>query len=268
MTHPLAPSVVDALAQGRALSARDRAHLDACASCAESHARLCAVERALEGTDGLSARVLADLEARVMAAPGVAPPSWASRVARYWHLPVLSLAAAGAVLLLFFRAPLDTSGAPRGRGGSDPALAPRVQLLCVKQAGVAADVAMSDADAAPPELPCDRDGVLGFAVTTPVGLAPRQLFVVGLGPDGQPRWYHPRPEENVSLTLPPGTLTGHVLPAVRLSVNHVTGSTHVWAIFSEAPLSVAQLSTALAHGTLDASALDAVVVQHAQVVLP
>jgi hypothetical protein len=75
--------------------------------------------------------------------------------------------------------------------------------------------------------------------------ARRFAFVVGVGPDWEPRWYFPSPPEARSVPLSPGVVDRPFGDPVRLRVNHTKGRLTIFGLFSDRPLTMKQVSLAL-----------------------
>lgn len=269
MNHPQALATMETvLADGTALPAELAVHLQQCPECAATWDALTEAERALEGDAGLSARALAALENRVLLSVPTLPRPGLAAWARRFLLPVAPLALATAAVFLWVSPRVD--GGFQARGGADDLAAPvRVRLLCVGSAGVRGDV-VSTAEVR--TLHCGQQDVLGFALTVNPDNPWTSLFLVGVGPDGQPRWYHPRPEEKESVALPREPVADQPLPGVRLDVNHREGTTRVYAVYSHRPLSVEEVRQAVARGSMESALGEAlggdVLVQAVEMVIP
>lgn len=247
MTHEqLQAAVMAALERGEDLPEQARRHARTCEACGPWLDAVLTQERALEGNAGLAGRAVDALEARVLSRVVVSPAP--SPVARLWRALWLAvpLGAAAAAVLLWM--PSTGGLAPRGLEGGGPGTTARVRVLCVGQDGVRGDV-RSDAPQA--RLHCGLHDVLAFTVTRDAANAQGHLFLVGTNASGEPRWYHPRPEEEHSVALPQSPVTDHPLAGVRLDVNHAPGVTRVLAIFTQRPLSVEDVRQGMARGALE-----------------
>lgn len=274
MTHDdAAVHMQDALDGMTALAPAGASHIAACQECAARWDELCAAERVFENApeaQGLSAAALARVEAAVMAGlPKPAAQGLAWWLRALWASPVLAAAAA----VLWIQVPGSTGGF-QGRGSLPQGAAesaPRVRVLCVGPEGVRGE---AQSAAMPGVLHCGLSDDLGFTVTSQAGSAWKYLFVVGSqGPD-QPRWYHPRPEEKLSVKLPDLPVTDQLLTPVHLVVNHRPGANRVLVIFSQEALSVEAVAEALKgdathpEAALAASLPGPVLVQQVEVTIP
>lgn len=255
MTHPeIIRRLERAIVDGEALSADVLGHVRGCAECGAAWDRLCATERAFEGTDGLSTRALASLEKRVLSTVQPARARWWS--ASRW-MAWVPAAAVAVVLVLAFLRPLSTDGFS-ARGGDD-GTSPRawVRVLCVGPSGVTAEARSSDGNA---QLSCGLHDVLAFSVHEVADAPWHAIFVVGVAPNGEPRWYRPHPSDERSVLLPAPPLTDHALGATRLDVNHAPGITRIHVLFTARPLSIDEVRAALTRGELaDALPADSIV---------
>ena len=240
MTHEeIRAAICSCMARGKPLSASVTAHVQGCQECAHFLDAMLDGERALEGTPGLSPRVLLHMQTQVLAALPLKTRSWWPRALVL--LPALAVAAAALLMV----APPGDHVTARGTGAPITSRE-RVRMLCVEDSGVSADVRSDAPDA---RLLCHVNRVLGFTVSVDADSRSRYLFLDG-EQGSAPRWYHPRPDEMQSIPLPAAPVTDHVIPGVRLAVNHSPGTFRVDAIFSETPLTVDQVRDALTAGTL------------------
>lgn len=91
---------------------------------------------------------------------------------------------------------------------------------------------------------CPLSGVLYFAATNLLD-APRQLFLVGVTAQHEVRWYYPKPDEPGSYPVAAGALDEAIGRGIMLDVNHQPGRHRVFALFSEQPLTVAEVEAAV-----------------------
>jgi len=261
MTHDEATQhMEESLAEALALPQACAAHVEECAECAQRWDRLCAAERALEGVEGLSARALAEVDADVFSAVPQPrkPQAWWPRLVV--AAPLLS--AAG--VLLWLSLPGNKSYQPRG--AESAALPVGLRVMCLHGDAVLGETLTSTGEAS--VLHCGLEDVLAFAVTSQAGSPWRHVFVVGSQGQGEVRWYHPRPQDDARVPLPELPVTNHLLPSVRLAVNHQPGPAQVLAIFSEQPISAEAVAAALRGGRVEQSLPGPVLVQRAVVSIP
>jgi predicted anti-sigma-YlaC factor YlaD len=96
--------------------------------------------------------------------------------------------------------------------------------------------------AAPSRLRCGLDDSLQFAYTLGEGPA-EQLLLWGRDPDGALHWYAPAAGEGLQ-ALTSGVVDEPLPASVRLRVHHRPGEVTVHALFTERPLSRAQVESA------------------------
>ncbi len=245
MTHDhMQAAVLAAMERGEDLPEQARRHARGCDLCGPWLDHVLTAERALEGGAPLSGRALDALEMRVMERlPVRRVPPVAAWVRALFVAAPLALVAGAALLWM----PRQLALTPRGLNPELAGSSARVRVLCVGADGVKADV-RSDAPQA--QLHCGLHDVLAFTVTRDASNTAGHLFLVGTNAAGEPRWYHPRPEEERSVALPQSPVTDHPLSGVRLEVNHAPGVTRVLAIFTAQPLSVDWVRDGMARGAL------------------
>jgi hypothetical protein len=219
-----------------------RAHLAECRRCRERYDRVALAERMLHG----GPRALAEPSAASLERIGAAVMAQTTRQASAWQRMVqwftrpgrvaagLVTAAALAALFPLFvgrpRAPSATPGTgefqSRGARGGD------------RRAGVRAFCL--DANGVTPR--CTQKSQLRLTVSNTDKL--RYVFVFGLDEEHAIKWYAPRPPETMSVAAPPGNDVP-LGDGVRLGVNHDPGPVRVYALFSNAPVSTAEVQSAV-----------------------
>jgi hypothetical protein len=157
-------------------------------------------------------------------------------------------------------------GGPRGvePASTGPAVA-RVRLVCSLEGAILGGITTGGVEEA--RLACPHAAVLGFLVSVDAGAPLHNLFIVGQTEDGDLRWYHPRPDENLSLGLPQAPLHEHPLAGVRLRVVHRPGTVKVWVVFTRTPLDVEFMRRHLSGGGLVQAVPRGSVVQSAELVV-
>ena len=106
--------------------------------------------------------------------------------------------------------------------------------------------ALNQKDTKPPR--CARSAQLKLAVSNTGKYS--KVFLVGLDKDYDLKWYAPRPPETESVAAPaPGmtaetTVETPVGASVRLVVNHGPGMTRIYGLFSDKPITVAEVEAA------------------------
>jgi hypothetical protein len=238
MNHQRARDLIlRAVAEGRPLPGGAVAHAGACQTCGPWLDRVLAAERAWEGQEGLSAREMADLEGRVVAAV----PGPARSAAAWWWL--LAPALAAGLALVVVGSPGESAWRHRGESTAPAGAASRVRVLCVGEDGLRAE-GRTDLPGVEP-LRCRVADLLAISVTSDGSAAARHVFVVGRTGEGATRWYRPRPEEGTSVRLPDHAVTDQALAGVRLAVNHAPGRLVLHVLFSAEPLTVEQVTQGL-----------------------
>lgn len=226
-----------------------RQHLEGCADCRARYDRAARMERVLSGGTGAIATASpAELD-RVGAAVFAALDAERSvglveRLGAWIRRPGVSLlaAAASAAALVAVLAPGWNrgdfgAGELRARGGPPAVRAATIHAFCLSsEADFALDRARAPA--------CSLSAQLKLSVGNPGDH--RFLFLVGVQDDYAPRWYAPRPPETQSTTAP-APQDGEVPfgSATRLAVNHRPGALRIYGLFSDAPLSGAEVSAAI-----------------------
>lgn len=153
-------------------------------------------------------------------------------------LGLLAAAGAAAALLLVLRPPSSHDGVPWTERGADRAVGVRVRCIGHASAEGGQGV-VAEAEVAPGVarggLACPRDALLSFSVTNRAD-EQRHVFVVGLSPAGDLRWYAPFVEGASSAPMPAGAID-ELLPVVadtrRMPED---GRVTLHALFSERPL--------------------------------
>lgn len=254
-----------------------RKHLTRCQRCRARYNKAVLAERMLHGGpksfDRPSPRELDRIARAVL--PGGPRPAW-QRMLQWFAAPTqrwaaTGLAAAAAAVLLLPMLKSANHAAPgetfQPRGGKGP-----VELfsrnvggkLVERSAGLRAFCLTKDQvqalDPKGPESPrCDRAAQLKLAVSNPGQF--KQVFLVGMDGEHDLKWYAPRPPETVSVAAPIGEAVDVPVGAsVRLAVNHRPGPMRIYALFSDQPVSVAEVEAAsqeLARKNVKAEAAEA-----------
>lgn len=164
-----------------------------------------AAERVLAGDRrAVSASQREMLRALILPEPA-APPRAA--------MPALSGARAAASLALFVvvkPAQVDDLAARSARMAEEPL---GVKVSCVEANGARViDTATGGARQSGARLDCPKGSLLAFS-TTNLAADARHLFVVGIAPSGEPRWYAPFARDARAQPLAPG-LVDQVLPVL------------------------------------------------------
>jgi hypothetical protein len=220
-----------------------RAHLQSCPRCRERYDRVALAERMLHGGPrALGAPSAASFErigAAVLAAAAKegatqAQPALQRMVQwlahpRRWVTGVAT-AAALAVLIPFFVLRPRGDGDFQARGGPSGERQAGVRAFCLDGSGVTPT--------------CTRASQLRLTVSNAGKF--RYMFLLGLDDAHAIKWYAPRPPETSSVAAPVGNDVP-VGDALRLGVNHDPGAVRVYAIFSDAPVSVAEVEASVEH---------------------
>lgn len=248
-----------ALALDQALPPNALEHVQQCPPCGTALDQMLAAERALDGVaDGLSHRVMRHMEDAVLAQLAAAPMPKPRVLPRWLRLSLVASPMLAAAALVMWVGGRHTP-APDADGYTARGLAPsvgasaRVRVLCVASQPTTHVQADAQSDATDASLTCGLQDVLAFAVRTDPGTPYRYLFLLGINGSGQPRWYHPRPEDGVSIALPEEPTDSLQLTGVRLGINHAPGTTHIHALFTQSPLQVSRVEEALQAGNLDSA---------------
>jgi hypothetical protein len=244
---------IDSLLLGEAGAWRElREHMRGCDACRAYYDRVVLAERLLHGgPSALSRPSAAEIErigqALFEARPGdaalgrrilawLAPaPRWATAVAAALALVV------AIPLLLREEAPAPEIETFQARGGAatDSARV-GVRAFCLAAGAVQA------LDPRAGEAPrCARSASLRLVLTHRAAF--QRVFVVGLDDRFAPKWYAPRPPAQESVAAPPtGSADAPVGPTVRVGVNHDPGPVRIYAIFSDRPVTAAEVQAAAA----------------------
>jgi hypothetical protein len=219
-----------------------RAHLQGCQRCRARYDRVALAERMLHGgPSALPSPSPASFErigAAVLAAAAPPPATTWQRLVQ-WRLVQwvvhprrwvagVATAAALAVLIPFFVARPRGGGEFQARGGAHVERQAGVRAFCFDDKGVTPR--------------CTGASQLRLTVSNPGAF--HYVFLVGLDEAHAIKWYAPRPPQSSSLAAP----SGQDVPigdAVRLGVNHDPGVTRVYAIFSDAPVTSAEVEAAV-----------------------
>lgn len=224
-----------------------RAHVAGCARCRERYNRVSMAERMLHGGAGaLDSPSPASFERIGAALLGDADPTataWQRMV--QWLRPQrrwvggLAAAAALAVLIPFYVArPHSQEFQARGRTAGERQAG--VRAFCLDGTGVSSR--------------CTRASQLRLTISNAGQF--RYVFLVGLDEAHAIKWYAPRPSaiadapqqalnrapETSSIAAPSG-IDVPVGDAIRLGVNHDAGPLRIYAIFSDAPVSAAEIES-------------------------
>jgi len=174
------------------------------------------IPRLLAGRDRLSRPEKEEILEAVLA--GVAP----ARSTRWWWLTAPAVVAAAAVTLLV-AAPWRESG-PRdelaARGGGTPSAA--LKLHCAEACTTGA------------KLLFDLDGTSGY----------RYFAAFARRGDGVVLWYFPDTPEGTSVDLDAAKTSGVLDRSIVLGGEHTPGRYQIYGVFSQAPLTRAQLHEA------------------------
>jgi hypothetical protein len=222
-----------------------RAHLHTCTRCRERYDRVALAERMLHGGpralgepsaasfERIGAAVLADA-AKQGSTQGAAQSAlqrlvqWLAHPRRW--VAGAATAVALAVLIPFFVLRPRGDGDFQARGGPTGERQAGVRAFCFDGSGVTPT--------------CTRASQLRLTVSNAGKF--RYMFLLGLDDAHAIKWYAPRPPETMSVAAPEGSDVP-VGDALRLGVNHDPGPVRVYAIFSDAPVSVAEVEATVEH---------------------
>jgi hypothetical protein len=215
-----------------------RVHLVGCAPCRERYDRVALAERMLHGgPEALHRPSPASFErigAAVLAEATARPPAWQRLL--QWLAPPRRWAAVATAAALLLLLPLVLRPRPRAtdefqaRGGAAAGGGERsagLRAFCLDGAGVTPR--------------CARAAQLRLTVSN--GGRFQRVFLVGLDDALELKWYAPRPPEAASVPAPAG-VDVPLGAAVRLGVNHDPGKVRIYALFSDAPLTAAEVEAA------------------------
>jgi hypothetical protein len=228
-----------------------RVHIAGCKTCRSRYDRVALAERMLHGGPsalGTPSPVnLKRIGAAVLDGAGRPVPAW--QRALQWFAPTqrwvagVAAVAAMAVLIPFLvRSPASPKGEFQMRGVASPARTAGVRAFCIAAKGVSER--------------CARDQQLRLTVSNAGKF--QRVFVVGFDDEWSPKWYAPRPPDEQSVAAPAG-VDVQIGPPVRIGVNHEVGKTRIFALFSDTPLTAAEVEAAAARAqqrSLKPSALD------------
>jgi hypothetical protein len=213
-----------------------REHLQGCPRCRERYDRVALAERMLHGGPGAlpqpSPASFERIGAAVLDQAAARPRAWQRLVQwmappRRWAVGVAT-AATLAVLIPFFVARPRGEGEFQTRGGTHHERQAGVRAFCLDDKGVTPR--------------CTGTAQLRLTVSNAGGF--RYVFLLGLDEAHAIKWYAPRPPDLASVAAP----TGNEVPigdAVRLGVNHDPGPARVYAIFSDTPVTAAEIEAAV-----------------------
>jgi hypothetical protein len=187
--------------------------------------------------------------------------SWFAPAQRWGTGLALTAAALAIIPLLRMNEPTSGRDEFQPRGGKDkgpvelfsktPVLKPTERSAGLRAFCLVGDKveALDQKDTKPPR--CARSAQLKLAVSNTGKYS--KVFLVGLDKDYDLKWYAPRPPETESVNAPaPGqdketaetTVETPVGASVRLVVNHGPGVTRIFGIFSDKPVTVAEVEAA------------------------
>lgn len=141
-------------------------------------------------------------------------------------------------------APSDPTFQPRGDQNGHPVA--RLRPLCTDgKNGLLGDTLPAENDAGRLTR-CTLQSDLVFTVLYDGEPSrARYLFVVGFDERGFPLWYTPKPNQEKSLPLLVQPNTQQRIPgSTRVGVNHVAGKVRVFALFSQSPITITEISAA------------------------
>jgi hypothetical protein len=247
-----------------------RAHRATCPACAAAYDTAALAVDALEGhAEGLPEAVRADLGAGLFAqleAEGAlapepaarsvtpAPPTTSPRRRGFvWASAGVALAAGLAVTVgragpdlaepTTEAAPLDAPPAYAPRGGASGGLG--FGLYCIGLGNGAPRIESTAFSGSGRPARCALEDRLQFTYSVDAGhaLAPTNLALIGVGPEGEFAWYWPRGEDAFVLETPArqAPLPG----SFELAVRHRPGRWHVYGIFGRRPLTRETLAPSL-----------------------
>ncbi|HZS39637.1 MAG TPA: hypothetical protein VFF06_22550 [Polyangia bacterium] len=260
---------------------RLRKHLQGCARCRARYNKAVLAERMLNGgpkaPDFMTRPSPAELDRIARAVvPGGDANAW-QRLLQWFAAPTqrwvaTGMVAAAAALLLIpvlrhgTKAPAPETFQPRGGKGPVELFSKNLNGKTVERsAGLRAFCLIKDQvqaldpkGAAAPR--CDRSAQLKLAVSNPGGF--KNLFLVGMDGEHDLKWYAPRPPETHSVAAPLETqgIDVPVGASVRLAVNHRPGPVRIFALFSDSPVTAAEVEAAtedLARRHVDAKTAEA-----------
>lgn len=186
------------------------------------------------------------LEALVLGAPGVVVARQAGGGAR---VPAWSGALAAAAVVLFVvtaRAPLPGLGALEARGERLRTEAVGVKVTCLASDGHrVVDTATGGARQSLDELSCPRGSLLAFS-TTNLGHQTRHMFVVGVGTDGERRWYAPFARDAAATPVPAGQVDALLPTLADTSTMPADERVSLFVLISDEPFDAARIERELA----------------------
>lgn len=231
-----------------------RGHLKACEHCRGRYNQAMRAARMLAGGPEAAFRPSpAELE-RIAAAvlPSASPKSVWARLLSWLATPSgagLTLAVGAAAVLLVVLPGLKTKSEFQPRGGKEVDLfssSGSNHPLPTRQAGLrafcVAGAALSALDAS--DTRCGHDAQLKLTVSNRGKFS--RLFLVGVDGKRDLKWYAPRPPETASVAAPTETGETPVGSAIRLGVNHEAGPVRIYALFSDTPVTAAEVEAAVA----------------------
>jgi len=249
---------------GRGLAASElarlRQHTRDCASCRTLYDRLTALEEGLAGNalpqqpvaGTHRDRLLSEIEQRGGVAQ-VATERW--RRPLRWALPIAAVAIVVVAVVVVTR-PTGRAAIVRWddqefrvKGFDETPLAAQrlgVRLFCIAptvdptSAKKYKLAELSTADFDPAGGQCPVSGVL-YVTASNLGEQQPYLFVFGLTADLDLRWYYPKPDLPQAAPIEAGALDAPLGHGIMLQVNHQPGAHRVIAVFTDQPLTVAEV---------------------------
>lgn len=265
LRRALTKRLVERLASGRLppfLTGWVYRRLDEDEEMARHYDALRQMERAAAGHPPLSGAQRDLVRARLFGGALPLAEKEAAPPARVWPRVVVPLLGAAAATVLF----VQIEGSPVDGGGDGwtarglPAAAVGVRARCLSSSGTAV---VSQAEAgigatvAAPELSCSRDGLLALSATNRTDHEV-YVFIVGVAPDGDARWYAPFSRDERSLPVQAGGVDVVLGDLAALRALPDDGRVALHALFSPKPLSAEKVEAALERarrGGLDPSRL-------------
>ncbi len=240
------------------LARRVRAALAADPALAAAYDALRRAERAASGQP-LSSGQRETLEALLFSGPlsGESPAPAVARGRVGWSAWGSALAAAAVVAFAVVRVDPPAHGpgsvgALEARGAhiaKDPV---GVKVSCLTRDNAIVDTATAGARRALDVLRCPASSLLAFS-TTNLSHETRQVFVVGVAPDGSRRWY--APFTGASVAVGPGVID-NVLPSLADTLGMPGGDVTLFVLVSDTAFSADQLERQLKKSALPLGHLD------------
>jgi len=237
-----------------------RGHLKACGHCrGQYNFAMRAVRMLAGGPDAAFTPAPAELE-RIgsavldLASAETKPKSLLGRLGAWLSTPSgagLTIALGAAVAVVVILPSLSpTKPEFQSRGGKDIDLfssSGTNHPLPTRQAGLrafcVAGSSLSALDGAT-DARCGKDAQLKLTVSNRGKFA--RLFLVGVDGKRDLKWYAPHPPDSGSITAPTETGETPVGSAIRIGVNHEPGPVRIYALFSDLPVTAADVEAAVA----------------------